>query len=94
MVMEYASGGELYEYIQQKQRLTEEEARHFFRQITSAVHYCHKVNTFLLLKSHGIHDTYEQFFLNRHFNHDNSWNRFKQRFIDKNEMYIGFVLAD
>ncbi|XP_067226581.1 NUAK family SNF1-like kinase 1 [Chanodichthys erythropterus] len=42
MVMEYASGGELYEYIQQKQRLTEEEARHFFRQITSAVHYCHK----------------------------------------------------
>ncbi len=44
MVMEYASGGELYEYIQDKQRLSEEEARHFFRQITSAVQYCHKVN--------------------------------------------------
>ncbi|XP_051516454.1 NUAK family SNF1-like kinase 1 [Myxocyprinus asiaticus] len=42
MVMEYASGGELYEYIQEKQKLSEEEARHFFRQITSAVHYCHK----------------------------------------------------
>ncbi|KAK2885854.1 hypothetical protein Q8A67_016691 [Cirrhinus molitorella] len=42
MVMEYASGGELYEYIQDKQRLPEEEARHFFRQITSAVQYCHK----------------------------------------------------
>uniref|UniRef100_A0A672RGI5 non-specific serine/threonine protein kinase n=1 Tax=Sinocyclocheilus grahami TaxID=75366 RepID=A0A672RGI5_SINGR len=44
MVMEYASGGELYDYIQDKQRLSEEEARHFFRQITSAVQYCHKVN--------------------------------------------------
>ncbi|KAK7131954.1 hypothetical protein R3I93_018497 [Phoxinus phoxinus] len=42
MVMEYASGGELYEYIQEKQRLSEDEARHFFGQITSAVHYCHK----------------------------------------------------
>uniref|UniRef100_A0A9J8DMZ9 non-specific serine/threonine protein kinase n=1 Tax=Cyprinus carpio carpio TaxID=630221 RepID=A0A9J8DMZ9_CYPCA len=42
MVMEYASGGELYDYIQDKQRLSEEEARHFFRQITSAVQYCHK----------------------------------------------------
>lgn len=44
MVMEYASGGELYDYIQDKQRLSEEEARHFFRQITSAVQYCHKVS--------------------------------------------------
>ncbi|XP_076132945.1 NUAK family SNF1-like kinase 1 [Alosa pseudoharengus] len=42
MVMEYASGGELYDYIQQRQRLSEIEARNFFRQITSAVHYCHK----------------------------------------------------
>ncbi|XP_056305762.1 NUAK family SNF1-like kinase 1 [Danio aesculapii] len=42
MVMEYASGGELYEHIQDKQRLSEDEARHFFRQITSAVHYCHQ----------------------------------------------------
>ncbi|XP_026055120.1 NUAK family SNF1-like kinase 1 [Carassius auratus] len=42
MVMEYASGGELYDYIQDKQRLSEEEARHFFRQITSAVQYCHR----------------------------------------------------
>ncbi|KAL7859497.1 hypothetical protein SRHO_G00146440 [Serrasalmus rhombeus] len=42
MVMEYASGGELYENIQKKGRLTEEEARHFFSQITSAVLYCHK----------------------------------------------------
>ncbi|XP_066527968.1 NUAK family SNF1-like kinase 1 [Hoplias malabaricus] len=41
MVMEYASGGELYEYIQKRKRITEEEARHFFRQVTSAVLHCH-----------------------------------------------------
>lgn len=44
MVMEYASGGELYEYIQKRERLSEQEARYFFKQITSAVYYCHKVN--------------------------------------------------
>ncbi|KAL2103776.1 hypothetical protein ACEWY4_000644 [Coilia grayii] len=42
IVMEYASGGELYDYVQQRQRLSETEARNLFRQITSAVHYCHK----------------------------------------------------
>ncbi|XP_053173667.1 NUAK family SNF1-like kinase 1 [Scomber japonicus] len=42
IVMEYASRGELYDYIQEKRRLPETEARSIFRQITSAVHYCHK----------------------------------------------------
>ncbi|XP_028652462.1 NUAK family SNF1-like kinase 2 [Erpetoichthys calabaricus] len=42
IVMEYASEGDLYDYISEKQKLTEQEARHFFRQIVSAVHYCHK----------------------------------------------------
>ncbi|XP_029995533.1 NUAK family SNF1-like kinase 1 [Sphaeramia orbicularis] len=42
IVMEYASRGELYDYIQERQRLPETEARSIFRQITSAVHYCHK----------------------------------------------------
>ncbi|XP_016099569.1 NUAK family SNF1-like kinase 1 [Sinocyclocheilus grahami] len=42
IVMEYASKGELYEYISERRRLTERETRHFFRQIVSAVHYCHK----------------------------------------------------
>ncbi|XP_036960012.1 NUAK family SNF1-like kinase 1 [Acanthopagrus latus] len=42
IVMEYASRGELYDYIQERRRLPETEARVIFRQITSAVHYCHK----------------------------------------------------
>ncbi|XP_054465562.1 NUAK family SNF1-like kinase 1 [Anoplopoma fimbria] len=42
IVMEYASRGELYDYIQERRRLPEPEARSIFRQITSAVHYCHK----------------------------------------------------
>ncbi|XP_026224877.1 NUAK family SNF1-like kinase 1 [Anabas testudineus] len=42
IVMEYASRGELYDYIQERRRLPETEARGIFRQIASAVHYCHK----------------------------------------------------
>ncbi|XP_020858784.1 NUAK family SNF1-like kinase 2 [Phascolarctos cinereus] len=42
IVMEYASRGDLYDYISERQRLSEQEARHFFRQIVSAVYYCHK----------------------------------------------------
>ncbi|XP_071332511.1 NUAK family SNF1-like kinase 1 [Trachinotus anak] len=42
IVMEYASRGELYDYIQERRRLPEADARSIFRQITSAVHYCHK----------------------------------------------------
>lgn len=43
IVMEYASRGDLYDYISERQRLSEQDARHFFRQIVSAVHYCHQV---------------------------------------------------
>uniref|UniRef100_K7FPW0 non-specific serine/threonine protein kinase n=1 Tax=Pelodiscus sinensis TaxID=13735 RepID=K7FPW0_PELSI len=42
IVMEYASKGDLYDYINERQRLTEQEARNFFRQVVSAVYYCHK----------------------------------------------------
>ncbi|KAJ7333027.1 hypothetical protein JRQ81_015207 [Phrynocephalus forsythii] len=42
IVMEYASKGDLYDYIGERQRLTEQEARHFFRQVVSAIYYCHK----------------------------------------------------
>ncbi|XP_071376820.1 NUAK family SNF1-like kinase 2 [Centroberyx affinis] len=42
IVMEYASRGDLYDYICDKQNISEREARHFFRQIVSAVHYCHQ----------------------------------------------------
>ncbi|NXT11447.1 NUAK2 kinase, partial [Prunella fulvescens] len=42
IVMEYASKGDLYDYISERQRLSEQEARHFFRQVVSAVYHCHK----------------------------------------------------
>uniref|UniRef100_A0AC35G5Y9 Protein kinase domain-containing protein n=1 Tax=Panagrolaimus sp. PS1159 TaxID=55785 RepID=A0AC35G5Y9_9BILA len=42
LVMEYASGGELYDYVSKNGSLPEGEARRIFRQITSAVLYCHK----------------------------------------------------
>ncbi|KAL5253434.1 hypothetical protein ACHWQZ_G013277 [Mnemiopsis leidyi] len=41
MVMEYVSGGELFEYIVKKGRCDESEARRFFQQIISGVDYCH-----------------------------------------------------
>ena len=42
VVMEYVSGGELFDYIVAKGRLSEEEARRFFQQIVAGVEYCHK----------------------------------------------------
>lgn len=44
IVMEFASGGELFDYIVKNGMIKEPEARHFFRQILSAVEYCHMVN--------------------------------------------------
>mmetsp|Transcript_7285 Transcript_7285/g.26070 ORF Transcript_7285/g.26070 Transcript_7285/m.26070 type:complete len:603 (-) Transcript_7285:19-1827(-) len=41
VVTEYAPGGELFDYIVQKGRLTEDEARHVFQQIVTGVEYCH-----------------------------------------------------
>ena len=41
--MEYASGGELYDYIDDKKGLEDKEARKFFRQIVSAINYLHQV---------------------------------------------------
>jgi len=34
--------GELFDYIVEKGRLMEDEARHFFQQIVSGVEYCHR----------------------------------------------------
>ncbi|KAK1902222.1 NUAK family SNF1-like kinase 2 [Dissostichus eleginoides] len=42
IVMEYASRGDLYDYICDKRSISERDARSFFRQIVSAVHYCHQ----------------------------------------------------
>ncbi|CAB3243883.1 unnamed protein product [Arctia plantaginis] len=41
LVMEYCSGGELYDYLSQKKVLQEDEAKRLFRQIATAVYYCH-----------------------------------------------------
>lgn len=41
MVLEYCPGGELFDYIIAKDRLSEEETRVFFRQIVSAIAYVH-----------------------------------------------------
>ena len=41
--MDYASGGELYDYLNRMKRIPEPEARAIFRQIVSAVHFLHKV---------------------------------------------------
>ncbi|XP_063687696.1 maternal embryonic leucine zipper kinase-like [Bolinopsis microptera] len=41
LIMEYAPGGELFDYIIARDRLKESEAVKFFRQITAAVAYCH-----------------------------------------------------
>lgn len=42
LVMEYVSGGELYDYLVAHGRMKEKDARAKFRQILSAVHFCHK----------------------------------------------------
>ncbi|XP_037071803.1 5'-AMP-activated protein kinase catalytic subunit alpha-2-like isoform X3 [Pollicipes pollicipes] len=42
MVMEFVSGGELFEYIIKHGKLKEQEARRFFQQIISGVDYCHR----------------------------------------------------
>ncbi|XP_024888828.1 uncharacterized protein LOC112465497 isoform X1 [Temnothorax curvispinosus] len=42
LVMEYAAGGELYDYLSERKVLGEHEARRIFRQIATAVFYCHK----------------------------------------------------
>ncbi|XP_062985171.1 maternal embryonic leucine zipper kinase [Elgaria multicarinata webbii] len=41
MILEYCPGGELFDYIIAKDRLAEEEARVFFRQIVAAIAYVH-----------------------------------------------------
>ncbi|KAJ3154199.1 MAP/microtubule affinity-regulating kinase 3 [Geranomyces michiganensis] len=44
LVLEYASGGEVLDYIVAHQRLKEPEARKFFHEVVSALKYCHERN--------------------------------------------------
>lgn len=41
IIMELAEGGELFDYVLEKDKLDQKEARHFFRQLITAVEYCH-----------------------------------------------------
>ncbi len=42
LVLEQVEGGELFDYLVKKGRLTENEALYFFQQIVTGVEYCHR----------------------------------------------------
>ncbi|GMG47196.1 unnamed protein product [Ambrosiozyma monospora] len=44
LVLEYVEGGELFDFLINHGRLTEEEAINYFRQIINGVEYCHRFN--------------------------------------------------
>ncbi|KNE97410.1 CAMK/CAMKL/GIN4 protein kinase [Puccinia striiformis f. sp. tritici PST-78] len=44
LVMEYVEGGELFEYLVSRGRLSEDEALNYFQQIIRGVDYCHRFN--------------------------------------------------
>jgi len=44
MIMEYMDVGNLAKYLEDRKRLTEQEAKYLFRQLVDAVRYCHSQN--------------------------------------------------
>ena len=45
LVLEYADGGDMYDYIMRHEGgLAEDVARNYFRQIVAAIQYCHKLH--------------------------------------------------
>ena len=44
LVMEYVEGGELFEFLVSRGRLSEDEALNYFQQIIRGVDYCHRFN--------------------------------------------------
>jgi len=44
LIMEYAAGGEIFDYLVAHGRMKEKEARRHFRQIVSAIDYCHSLH--------------------------------------------------
>lgn len=63
VIMEFASGGELFQYVQINGRLSEDAARFFFRQLIKAVNYCHSSGIFhrdLKLENALIHIGHQQ----------------------------------
>ena len=41
--MEFASGGDMFEYVVRKNGLKEDEARWFFQQLIVGLDYCHRM---------------------------------------------------
>lgn len=44
IIMEYLEGGELLAYVEKKERLPEDEAKCFTKQVVKAMFYCHQNN--------------------------------------------------
>ena len=46
LILEYGDGGDMYDHIMKHegQGISEEKARHYFKQIVSAIDYCHKLH--------------------------------------------------
>ncbi|KZT10095.1 Pkinase-domain-containing protein [Laetiporus sulphureus 93-53] len=44
LILEYVEGGELFDYLCNKGKLSSSEALGYFQQIITAVHYCHRFN--------------------------------------------------
>lgn len=63
LVMEYAAGGELYDYLSERKVLSEDEARRVFRHVASATYYCHKVGCSFHSFSRIIIDFYYSFLI-------------------------------
>lgn len=66
LVMEIAAGGELYDYISDRKTLGEPDARRIFRQIATAIYYCHKVGVSPRLFSFSRGSINVMFILTRH----------------------------
>lgn len=44
LILEFGDGGDMYDHIMNQNGITEEKARHYFKQIVSAIDYCHKLH--------------------------------------------------
>ncbi|KNC84866.1 hypothetical protein SARC_02926 [Sphaeroforma arctica JP610] len=44
LILEYAPGGDLYDYVEKEGAVPEKKAKKLFCQILSAVLYCHQLN--------------------------------------------------
>ena len=51
IAMEYAAGGDMFQYVKHRGGLEEVEARWFFQQLIIGMDYCHKMVRRLLLSS-------------------------------------------